>query len=93
MYYQMSLPVTLTGHSSWLFRDKVDDIDFRFFELDAMVRSGDYLKALSSMLEVISYSLEDDIVDSTRVQSIIEQLDYIDKRYQLVEKTKKQKRS
>lgn len=89
MQYQMTIPARVIGYSLWNARDKVDDIDFRFFELEAMVRSGDYLKALSSMLEVISYSLEDDVVDSSRVQSIIEQLEYVDKNYQLVEKTKK----
>lgn len=64
--------------------EKIDDIDIKHFQTDAMVRSGDYFKALSSMLEMIGYRIEHAApIQYAEIQQIIEQLEYIDQEYKI----------
>lgn len=81
----------ITGPVSWTVCDKVDDIDFHYFELEAMIRSGDYVKALSSMLDTISYDLRNDPVQCSRLENIIDQLTYVDRHYQITPRKNQKK--
>lgn len=87
MSYALTMyPSMMTGAigRNWLLRDHADDIDYRHFETDALVASGDYFKALSSMIDMISFRLEPHSpIEATDLQTIVEQLEYIDTKYKI----------
>lgn len=91
----MSNYVTTTGNFLWqhfpgratYVRDGLDDLPLHRLQLEGLLKSGDYLGTLATMLDNLSELLQaENDPERQRLQQIINDLLYIEKNYSLIKK-------